>query len=68
MPKRKLKTKTKYRPVRRPSTFEGNSNQFKQKNEALKARLKVESEKNMKLSETLKALKERSLEFFDLIL
>jgi hypothetical protein len=40
-----------------------NSNQFKQENEALKARLKVESEKNMKLNEALKALKERCLEF-----
>jgi hypothetical protein len=53
----------KQRPVRRLSTFEGNFNKFKQENEALKARLKIESEKNTKLSETLKALKERSLEF-----
>jgi chromosome segregation ATPase len=40
-----------------------NSNQFKQEDEALKARLKVESEKNTKLSEALKALKEWCLEF-----
>ena len=43
--------------------MEENFNQFKQENEALKARLKVESEKNTKLSEALKALKERCLEF-----
>jgi hypothetical protein len=40
-----------------------NSNQFNLENVALKARLKVESEKNTKLSEGLKALKERCLEF-----
>jgi maltose-binding protein MalE len=38
-------------------TLKENSNQFEQENEALKARLKVESEKNSKLSEALKALK-----------
>jgi maltose-binding protein MalE len=38
-------------------TLKENSNQFEQENEALKARLKVESEKNLKLSEALKALK-----------
>jgi chromosome segregation ATPase len=37
--------------------------QFEQENEGLKARLKVESEKNTKLSEALKALKERCFEF-----
>jgi DNA repair exonuclease SbcCD ATPase subunit len=40
-----------------------NFNQFKQENEALKAKLKVESEKNSKLSEAMKALKERCFEF-----
>jgi hypothetical protein len=40
-----------------------NFNQFKQENKALKARLKVESEKKSKLSEAVKALKERCLEF-----
>jgi peptidoglycan hydrolase CwlO-like protein len=40
-----------------------NSNQFKQENEALKAKLKVETEKNTKLSEALRALKERCFEF-----
>jgi hypothetical protein len=40
-----------------------NFNQFEQENKALKARLKVESEKNSKLSEAVKALKERCFEF-----
>jgi chromosome segregation ATPase len=40
-----------------------NSNRFNQENEALKATLKVETEKNMKLSEALRALKERCFEF-----
>jgi hypothetical protein len=40
-----------------------NSNQFEQEHKALKARLKVESEKNSKLSEAVKALKERCFEF-----
>jgi hypothetical protein len=39
------------------------SNQFNQENEALKATLKVETEKNTKLSEALGALKERCFEF-----
>jgi hypothetical protein len=39
------------------------SNRFNQENEALKATLKVETEKNMKLSEALRALKERCFEF-----
>jgi hypothetical protein len=43
--------------------LEENFNQFKQENEALKARLKVESKKNTKLGEALKALKGRCLEF-----
>jgi hypothetical protein len=43
--------------------LEENSNLFKQENEALKERFKVESQKNTKLSEALKALKERCLEF-----
>jgi DNA repair exonuclease SbcCD ATPase subunit len=40
-----------------------NSNRFNQENEALKATLKVETEKNTKLSEVLRALKERCFEF-----
>jgi predicted nucleic acid-binding Zn ribbon protein len=40
-----------------------NFNQFEQENEAMKARLKVESERNSKLSEAVKALKERCFEF-----
>jgi DNA repair exonuclease SbcCD ATPase subunit len=40
-----------------------NSNRFNQENEALKATLKVDTEKNTKLSETLRALKERCFEF-----
>jgi hypothetical protein len=40
-----------------------NVNQFEQENKALKARLKVESERNSKLSEAVKALKERCFEF-----
>jgi DNA repair exonuclease SbcCD ATPase subunit len=40
-----------------------NSNRFNQENEALKATLKVETEKNTKLSEALRALKERCFEF-----
>jgi phage-related tail fiber protein len=40
-----------------------NSNQFNQENKALKATLKVETEKNTKLSEALRALKERCFEF-----
>jgi hypothetical protein len=40
-----------------------NFNQFKQENKALKAKLEVESEKNSKLSEAVKALKERCFEF-----
>jgi chromosome segregation ATPase len=40
-----------------------NFNQFEQENEALKVRLKVESEKNSKLSEAVKALKEKCFEF-----
>jgi hypothetical protein len=40
-----------------------NSNQFNQETEALKATLKVETEKNTKLSEALRALKERCFEF-----
>jgi DNA repair exonuclease SbcCD ATPase subunit len=43
--------------------FLENFNQFKQENKALKARLEVESEKNSKLSEAVKALKERCFEF-----
>jgi DNA repair exonuclease SbcCD ATPase subunit len=39
------------------------SNRFNQENEALKATLKVETEKNTKLSEALRALKERCFEF-----
>jgi hypothetical protein len=40
-----------------------NFNQFEQENEALKARLKVEFERNSNLSEAVKALKERCFEF-----
>jgi DNA repair exonuclease SbcCD ATPase subunit len=40
-----------------------NSTQFEQENKALRARLKVESEKNSKLSEAVKALKERCFNF-----
>jgi hypothetical protein len=40
-----------------------NSNRFNHENEALKATLKVETEKNTKLSEALRALKERCFEF-----
>jgi septal ring factor EnvC (AmiA/AmiB activator) len=40
-----------------------NSNRFNQENKALKATLKVETEKNTKLSEALRALKERCFEF-----
>jgi hypothetical protein len=40
-----------------------NSDRFNQENEALKATLKVETEKNTKLSEALRALKERCFEF-----
>jgi hypothetical protein len=40
-----------------------NSNQFEQENKALKATLKVATEKNTKLSEALRALKERCFKF-----
>jgi hypothetical protein len=40
-----------------------NSNRFSQENETLKAALKVETEKSTKLSEGLRALKERCFEF-----
>jgi hypothetical protein len=40
-----------------------NFNQLKQENETLKARLKVKSKKNSKLSVAVKALKERCFEF-----
>jgi DNA repair exonuclease SbcCD ATPase subunit len=39
------------------------SNQLEQENKALKATLKVETEKNTKLNEALRALKERCFEF-----
>jgi hypothetical protein len=43
--------------------LEENSSQFNRESEALKMTLKVEAEKNMKLSEALRALKERCFNF-----
>jgi hypothetical protein len=43
--------------------LEENSSRFNRESEALKMTLKVEAEKNMKLSEALRALKERCFNF-----
>jgi hypothetical protein len=43
--------------------LEGNSSRFNRESKALKITLKVEAEKNMKISEVLRALKERCFNF-----